>query len=493
MSKKIEIKKTILGINRRNQTYLRAINDKRAKQIADNKLLTKRVLRRANIPTPEVFKVIRTAKQLEYVDWHSLPKSFVIKPNQGSRGRGIAIFYGRRKNTLEWIRPNGTIASISDIKTHIHNIFEGRYSLGERKDVAIIEERLKNDKTMEKYSYKGVPDIRLIVYNKIPIMAAARFPTKESEGKANLHAGAIYVGIDIATGITTNAIHLKSKSIFTDTYEKVDKTFDLKENVPVIGVQIPHWTEILEIAIKCQIEGGLGYAGVDIALDRDKGPMVFELNCRPGLGIQVANMTGLDQRLKQVEALDVKSIRQAVFLAKNLFGSEVSEEVEKITGKQIVNLVEKITLYGKTKERSRKKKVKTKQDKMTVKGLLDTGVITSRIDKDTLTKLGFLDEIRAFEKEDVPKNFPEFSDAQKFIDENQEVIKDYPNIVRLAKIVEDGKIRVRPVIRIRIEIRDIKKDIEAIVSTRKELIYPILLGRSELKDYLIDTSKTFAR
>ena len=489
----MDIKKTILGINLRNQHYLRELNNQSSKRIADNKLLTKRILRRANVPTPEVFKVIRTPKQLEFVDWDSLPKSFVVKPNQGSRGRGILIFYGRRKDKLEWIRPNGTYATVNDIKNHIYNIFEGQYSIGDRKDIAIIEERLRNDKVMEKYSYKGVPDIRLLVFNKIPIMAAARFPTKESDGKANLHAGAIYAGIDISTGITTNAIHLKSKSVLTDTYEKVEKTFDLKENVPVIGVQIPHWDKILEIAIKCQIESNLGYAGVDIALDRDKGPMVFELNCRPGLGIQVANLMGLKLRLKQVEDLEVKSIKQAIFISKSLFGSEVSEEVEKITGKQIVNLVEKITVFGKPVTQSKKNKVKIKESRLVVKGLLDTGVITSRIDKDTLTKLGYDKEVNAFDKEDIPKKFDEFIDAQKFIDNNKDLIIEYPNITRLAKIVEDGKIRVRPVIKIKIEVRDTKKEIEAIVSTRKELIYPILLGRSELKDYLIDTSKTFVR
>lgn len=484
---------TILSINKRNQDYLRPLNSKYSKQIADNKLLTKRILRRANIPTPEVYKVIRTPKQLQFVDWESLPKSFVIKPNQGSRGRGILIFYGKRKGKLEWIRPNGAIATVNDIKSHIYNIFEGRYSIGERKDIAIIEERLRNDKVMEKYSYKGVPDIRLLVFNKIPIMAAARFPTKESDGKANLHAGAIYAGIDIATGITTNAIHLKSKSILTDTYEQIEKTFDLKENVPVLGVQIPYWTRILEIAIKCQIESGLGYAGVDVAIDREKGPMVFELNCRPGLGIQVANLTGLKQRLKQVEDLDVKNIKQAIFIAKNLFGSEISEEVEKITGKQIVNLVEKIIVYGKPKTKSKKNKLKIQEEKLTVKGLLDTGIFTSRIDKDTVLKLGFINEINEFEKEGVPRKFDEFNDAQKFIDENNILLEEYPSIIRLAKVVEEGKIRVRPVIKVKIEIRDSIKEIEAVVSTRKDMIYPILLGRTELKDYLIDTSKTFTR
>jgi hypothetical protein len=37
-------------------------------------------------------------------------------------------------------------------------------------------------------------------------------------------------------------------------------------------------------------------------LDRDKGPMLLELNVRPGLNIQIANRCGLRDRLKIIEA-----------------------------------------------------------------------------------------------------------------------------------------------------------------------------------------------
>jgi hypothetical protein len=47
---------------------------------------------------------------------------------------------------------------------------------------------------------------------------------------------------------------------------------------------------------------GLGYLGVDIVIDRDQGPLLLELNARPGLGIQIANMAGLRSRLERIEA-----------------------------------------------------------------------------------------------------------------------------------------------------------------------------------------------
>ncbi|HBZ98517.1 MAG TPA: alpha-L-glutamate ligase-like protein, partial [Pseudomonas sp.] len=40
-----------------------------------------------------------------------------------------------------------------------------------------------------------VPDIRIIVLMGYPIMAMLRLPTRQSGGKANLHQGAIGVGV----------------------------------------------------------------------------------------------------------------------------------------------------------------------------------------------------------------------------------------------------------------------------------------------------------
>ena len=47
----------------------------------------------------------------------------------------------------------------------------------------------------------------------------------------------------------------------------------------------------------------LGYFGADIATDRQRGPLLLELNARPGLAIQIANGQGLLSRLKLIESL----------------------------------------------------------------------------------------------------------------------------------------------------------------------------------------------
>ena len=47
----------------------------------------------------------------------------------------------------------------------------------------------------------------------------------------------------------------------------------------------------------------LGYLGVDIVLDRELGPMMLELNARPGLAIQIANNQGLAPILQYAEKI----------------------------------------------------------------------------------------------------------------------------------------------------------------------------------------------
>src|SRR5688572_1040037 len=136
-------------------------------------------------------------------------------------------------------------------------------------------------------------------------MAMLRLPTKESGGRANLHQGAIGVGVDIATGITTRAIWHGEQIVFKPGTEK-----------KLRGIKIPSWTTILETAVRTQMSSHLGYIGVDIVLHPDKGPMVLETNAQPGLQIQLANMEGLKKRLERIEDLDVIDAAHGVTIAK---------------------------------------------------------------------------------------------------------------------------------------------------------------------------------
>ena len=482
--------KQILGLNRRNQEYVRQYNPPSAKAIADNKILTKRILKKEFIQTPEVYKLIRTKKQLQFLDWGSLPKSFVIKPNKGTSGNGIIVFYGKKKGQDAWIRPNGSIMSKRDIILHIENILEGRFSMGSKNDIAIIEERVKTDSLLKQYSYKGVPDIRIICFNQVPIMGMLRLPTKRSNGTANLHSGAICTGIDMESGITTYSMHMHASAFRSDTYKLVESTLDLQENKPLSGIQIPYWNEMLEISLKCQKASNLGYIGVDIAIDAEKGPVVFEINARPGLGIQVANQAGLKWRLEKVKDLKIKSIKHGVRVSKSLFGGEIEESIEAISGRKVLNITERISVFNKGTDIPKIRRMKTLKREI-VKAFMDTGILTSRISSTLANRIGYLKATKDFESLDIPERFSSFKEAQEYIDKYEKEICVHPDIKRLAKILEDGEIKIRPVFDIPIKISDTVKITEFVSTDAEDNTYQVVLGRSDLSGYLIDTSNTF--
>lgn len=57
-----------------------------------------------------------------------------------------------------------------------------------------------------------------------------------------------------------------------------------------MDIQVPFWREHLKIAMQGFEMSGLGYLGADIVLDQERGPMMLELNARPGLAIQIATI-----------------------------------------------------------------------------------------------------------------------------------------------------------------------------------------------------------
>jgi len=330
----------ILGINERNIEYVRRSNPPAAIRIANNKLLTKRLLIKNSIPTAVLHAVIGSTKDLDQFNWDILPESFVIKPNQGSGGEGIVVI--RRKERDEssgattWVTTKGEHYTLNDLKRHILNILDGNFSISNQPDVAFFEERIINHQALRGLTYKGTPDIRIIVYNGVPIMAMMRVSTKKSNGKANLAQGGIGIGIDLATGLTTTALVKKPRRHSLDKHP--DTAEDLRD------FQIPFWDEILEIAVRCQRVTGIGYLGADIALDKNLGPIVLELNARPGLEIQNVTRAGLAGRLRRVRGLKIDSVSKGIKVARELFGGDIERKIEDISGRHVIGLVEPVRL-----------------------------------------------------------------------------------------------------------------------------------------------------
>lgn len=360
----------ILGMNARSREYLK-YNTKAGKKIANSKLLTKSTLRKFKIPVPRLHRVFRKQEEIEKFDFSRLPESFVIKPNNGLGGGGIVVIESGGEFAGEWIDSQGKILTIQDIKLHIEDILEGRFSMDDTADIAFVEDRIRIHPIFERYAYHGTPDIRVIVFNKVPVMAMLRIPTKESGGRANLHQGAVGAGIDLATGITTYAIYHNDEILFIPGTRR-----------RIRGIKIPEWEKVLEYSIKCQEITGLGYIGADIVLqpsikNPDKTlPKVLEINAQPGLKIQLCNRAGLRQRLRRVEDLEVESVEKGIKIAKALFGEKDMAHLGKKT--KTIGVFEDIELVNQLGE------------KVLVGAKVDTGAYRTSIDESLAEKLGLL-------------------------------------------------------------------------------------------------------
>lgn len=302
----------ILGMNQRNTSFIGRYNQRRHYALADNKLMTKSAAIARGIAVPELYGTVDYQFQVksvsDLVDGHD---SFVIKPAHGSGGKGILVIVGR--DGEQFIKSNGARINASAVRRHSSNILAGLHSLGGRNDRAMIEALIEFDPILQDYSYEGVPDIRVIVFRGVPVMAMLRCATHSSDGKANLHQGAVGVGIDIGNGRSVCAVQ---NSRIVSCHPDTGMGFDT--------LQISHWQQLLELAAGCAEFSGLDYLGVDIVLDRLRGPMLLELNARPGLAIQIANQTGLRQRLRVAEQIadGCDSADEKIALARKQFSSE---------------------------------------------------------------------------------------------------------------------------------------------------------------------------
>ena len=279
----------IVGMNKRNVIYIAQNNRRHLYPLVDDKLQTKLAAAAHDIPVPRMIGVCRVQRHLKQLEEFLADlDAFVIKPASGSGGKGILVITGR--DGPHYLKSNGTAVSLEDIKRHVSNTLSGLYSLGGRNDVAVIEELVQFTEDFEGFSFEGVPDVRVIVYRGYPIMAMMRLSTHESDGKANLHQGAVGVGIEIANGRALHAVqHSHPVTHHPDTGR------ELKELV------VPLWEDVLLLAARSYEVTQLGYLGADVVLDKQRGPLLLELNARPGLAIQVANGRGLEPRVELAE------------------------------------------------------------------------------------------------------------------------------------------------------------------------------------------------
>ena len=423
----------ILGMNARNQIYLK-LNKRSGRRIADSKLLTKKRLAKAELPIPRLLAVFKNIQDLNNFDWLKLQENFVVKPVSGFGGGGILVIRKKAKLAGEWYLMDNSKIDIGELRFHCSEILSGQFSLHELPDWVMIEERIKIAKTFRHYAYQGTPDIRIIVYNRVPVMAMLRLPTAQSNGKANLHQGALGVGVDLATGITTYG-YSQLKGKFIKTIPDSDRKIN--------GIKLPFWNKILELAVKAQEAiPNLGFIGVDIVIDKDRGPLILELNARPGIEIQNANLVALKKRMERVEGLEIKNAEQGVRVAQTLFAARFADRVTAKEGVKIIKGVEEV-------------KIKGLDGKITtIDARVDTGAFRSSIDRKLAEELGLMAEDNILWRK------------------------------RFAYRSATG-LQPRPVISLTYWIAGNKIKTSASVSDRSKMKQRVLIGRNDLTGYLI--------
>ena len=277
----------VVGMNERNRKLIYPNNKRKNYPFADDKLETKKVLEKHQLGCPKTYAAIGRVGDITRI-WEQKRDvdNLVIKPASGSGGNGILLI--RRREGV-WYRGD-TAISEENIFSHIANIIFGMYSRG-RDDRAILEELIVPHPALTVFYKDGIPDIRIITLKGRPVMGMLRLPTRESDGKANLHQGGIGVGIDLDNGSLTHAY---------DGDQYIRQHPD--SGITIAGQQIPMWDEIVTLSRRVSDVFPLEFLGIDVVLDKFRGPLVLEINVRPGLGIQMANKKGLNAAIQDASA-----------------------------------------------------------------------------------------------------------------------------------------------------------------------------------------------
>lgn len=372
----------ILGINARNLKYIKKFNPKKAIRLADNKLKTKNFLSQRWIPVPQTYGIIKNRRELFNFDWNALPdEEFVIKPNKWSKGKGIMIvkkldslednkeswkdfliwrylksiwkFWKGWENNLEHsqeslrFKVGKDILTYNDFVRRLIDVLDWKFSLTFWWDKILIEEKLEPWESFKIFCKYWLADIRVIVFNLIPVAAMVRMPMPWSWWKANLAQW--WVGLWIEVGSWKIKSMYYKRKIFTNNFPWEFSHFWRKK--------IQFWDDILLFSSKIQYFVNIWYLALDWVITED-GPKLLEINARAGLEVQNASNLPLKHRLEKISDIKVDDPSKWVEIAKSLFTSEK----KKITLSKVIYLSQKANLILEGEDEDKKIEVVVEVD-----------------------------------------------------------------------------------------------------------------------------------
>ena len=275
--------KGVIGLNRRNIELIYPHNKREHYTLADDKVKSKMILHENNIACAQTYAVIERISDIK-AKWSALQhhRALVMKPAKGCGGGGIKIL---KKGAHGKWQSSGKTMTDAQVFQHITSIISGLFSMASN-DACLIEECIVPHPFFAEIYDEGVPDFRIITLKGKPLMAMLRMPTSKSDGKANLHQRGVGIGVDMQSGTLTQVYDGKRYSTHHPDNEKI-----------VYGKKIPFWDTMLQLTEKTARAFPLDYLGIDLVIDKVKGPQIMEVNVRPGLGIQLVNKCGLQSTL----------------------------------------------------------------------------------------------------------------------------------------------------------------------------------------------------
>lgn len=269
----------VLGINERN-ALIDAVNPRDAIRLVDDKVRTKQLLEDAGVAVPPTLLHVGRPADARGLDDEQLPDAWACKPNRGLGGNGILLATSRGQHG-GWRSGSGRPVPLDTVRDHVRRTVDGEFSNHDH-DSAFFEPLIRAHPDHARIAHQGLPDVRVLCRGGEPVLAMTRLPTAASDGKANLHQGAIGAAVDLDTGEVTAARTDRGPvEVHPDTGERI------------VGARLPHWQRVVEIAAGCGPATGLVYVGADIVIDVERGPLVLEVNARPGLEIQNVHRAGL--------------------------------------------------------------------------------------------------------------------------------------------------------------------------------------------------------